>query len=68
MGKNCQVISSATAAVTAIEEYFRNHPDVEKQLSRNGEQIFYTTDSVERFEKLGTKFLGRKVSAERVDI
>jgi len=68
MGKQCQIISSASSSVDAIERYFKNHPEVEKQISRNGEQIFYTTDSVERFEKLGSKFLGKKIQAEKVNL
>lgn len=68
MGKNCKVISSASAAVDAIEGYFKRHPDVEKSISKKGEHIFYTTDSSERFEDLGGRFLGEKIKVEKVEI
>jgi glutamate racemase len=61
MGKQCVVISSAKAAADAIEDYFKRHPDVLKSITKKAEQIFYTTDSPERFENLGSGFLGKKV-------
>jgi len=68
MGKNCKVISSATAAVDAIGPYLEKHTDLERSLSRNGEQIFYTTDSPEKFESFGSKFLGRKIIGKKIEI
>ena len=68
MGKNCRIISSAKAAADAIENYFERHPEVEKGLSRNGEHIFYTTDCPDRFEKLGSRFLGQKIRGEKIVI
>ena len=68
MGKNCQVISSATAATEAIADYFQRHPDVEKNLSRKGTRTYYTTDCPERFEDLGSRFLGEKIEGEKVEI
>ncbi|MBU0727324.1 glutamate racemase [Patescibacteria group bacterium] len=68
MGKNCTVISSAKAAADAIGDYFRNHPDVEKQLSRKGGRTYYTTDCPERFSNLGSKFLGQKIEGIKVDV
>lgn len=68
MGKNCKVISSATAAVEAIGDYFKRHPEVEKKLSRKGKRTYYTTDCPERFSELGSKFLGEKISGEKIEI
>lgn len=68
MGKNCKVISSAKSAVDAIENYFKRHPDILKSITKNGEHIFYTTDSSERFEDLGSRFLGEKVKGKKVEI
>jgi glutamate racemase len=68
MGKQCTVISSAKAAVDAIDDYFKRHPDVEKSISKNGKQVFYTTDSPERFEDLGSRFLGKRIKGEKIDL
>ena len=68
MGKNCQVISSSKAAVNAIEDYFKRHPEVEKSISKKGKRTYYTTDCPEKFESLGSQFLGEKIKGEKVEI
>ena len=68
MGKQINIISSAKAASDAIENYFKRHPDVEKSLSRKGSRVYYTTDCPERFAELGSRFLGQKILAEKVDL
>ena len=66
MGKNCKVISSANSAVDAIGEYFVKHPDTEKLITRKSTRTYYTTDCPERFEDLGSRFLGEKIKGEKV--
>jgi len=68
MGKNCRVISSARAATKAIEPYFDNHPELLKKLSRGGKQVFYTTDSPERFREIGSRFLKQSIKVEKVNL
>ncbi len=68
MGKNCKVISSAMSAADAIGDYFERHPDVLKSISKNSKRIYYTTDCPERFEDLGSRFLGERVEGEKVEI
>ncbi len=68
MGRQVKLVSSAEAAVNAIGAYFLRHPDVEKSLTRKGKRTYYTTDSAERFEDLGGRFLGQKIKGEKVEI
>jgi len=68
MGKKCLVISSAKAAVDAIESYFKRHPELEKKLTKKKKRIYLTTDSKDRFEELGARFLGQKIKAEKIEI
>lgn len=68
MGKNCTVISSANAAVEAMEDYLARHPEVKKKLTQKGTRTYYTTDDVERFEELGSKFLGEKIKGDKIEI
>ncbi|MBU0577671.1 glutamate racemase [Patescibacteria group bacterium] len=68
MGKNCKIISSAASATDAIGDYFERHPDVEKKLGKKGTRTYYTTDCPERFEGLGGRFLGEKISGQKVEI
>lgn len=68
MGKNCQVISSSKASVEAIESYFERHPELLEKLSKGSKRRYLTSDSVERFEELGSRFLGQKITVEKVEI
>jgi len=68
MGRQVTVISSAKAAVDAIEDYFKRHPKLKKSLSLNGKRIYYTTDSPERFADFSSRFLGEKITGEKVEI
>lgn len=66
MGKNCKVISSAKAGAEAIESYFERHPELLTKLTKNGSRKYLTTDSVERFQELGSRFLGEKIEVEKI--
>jgi glutamate racemase len=66
IGKQATIISSAKAAADAIEDYFKRHPKLEKSLSRKKKRTYYTTDSPERFADLGSRFLGEKISGEKL--
>ena len=68
MGKNCHVISSSMASVEAIESYFERHPELPEKLSKGGTRRYLTTDSVERFQELGSRFLGKKIEVKKVDL
>ena len=68
IGRGVEIVSSAKAAVDAIEKYFRQHKDIEKGLSRKGTRIYYTTDCPEIFSDLGSRFLGGKITGEKVEI
>ena len=68
MGKQCRVISSAKAAADAIEPYFKDHPELPEKLGRTGKRTYLTTDSAERFAKIGGHFLGQKIQVEKIEI
>lgn len=67
-GKRARVISSSTAAVNAMGDYFQRHPDLKEKLSQNGARNYFTTDNPQRFAKLGSRFLGQKFEAHKVEI
>jgi len=68
MGKNCHTLSSSKASTEAIENYFKSHPKLLNKLSTKGTRIYLTTDSPERFEKIGSKFLGEKIKVDKIEI
>lgn len=62
MGKSCQVLDSGKIIAESLVNYLERHREIESLLSKNDKINFYTTDNPEKFKKLGSKFLGRKIS------
>lgn len=65
MGKSCSIINSGKAQAEAFAQYLKRHPEIERILQNRSSQDptvqFFTTDSPERFQKLGQQFLGQKI-------
>lgn len=62
MGKNCQVLDSGEIVAKSLINYLERHREIESLLSKNGKINFYTTNNLEKFKKLGSIFLGQKIS------
>lgn len=61
------IIDSAQATAHAVVTHLRQHP-VNLQPATNTHQpttVFYATDSIEKFERLGSAFLGQPVTGVR---
>ena len=67
-GKRIKVVSSSKASVEAMENYFKRHPELKKKLTQTKTRHYYTTDCPERFAELGSRFLGQKFRAKKVEI
>ncbi|MEO9051459.1 MAG: glutamate racemase [Ginsengibacter sp.] len=66
--RNMQVISQGPIVATSLEDYLRRHPQIETQLSKNGQLQFFTTDSTSDFDKHSEIFFGEKVNSQHVDL
>ena len=60
LAKNIKLISQEKIIGPKLADYLNRHPEIEKRLSKTNKKIFLTTDLTERFEKLGSKFFGKK--------
>jgi glutamate racemase len=63
-----KILVQADIVAPALLDYLARHPEMAARLSRNGVERFLTTDQTEGFAKLASLFLGRAVSAERVEL
>lgn len=61
MGVRCEVCNPGEVIAKSLHEYISRHPEYDLQKTGRVRR-FYITDSVERFKKLGEKFLGEKMS------
>ncbi|MFA6006299.1 MAG: glutamate racemase [Candidatus Paceibacterota bacterium] len=68
MGRKVQIISEASIIPKKLKEYFAQHPEIESKLARDGGCKFYSTDLTEKFTRLGSRFFGKKILAEKVEL
>jgi glutamate racemase len=59
------IIDSAKATAQAVVSRLRQHPMNLQPATDNLQPTFYATDSIEKFERLGTAFLGQPVTGVR---
>jgi len=65
MGKNCNIINAPRTQAIALKRYLDQHPDLKKQLTKNSKQLFYTTDCPDKFQSMGSLFLGQNINSTK---
>ena len=63
-----QVVSQGEIVANSLTDYLQRHPEIESQLTKGGERLFYTTDSTADFNSKGSLFFGSAVNAQHVDL
>jgi glutamate racemase len=59
------IIDSAKATAEAVAAHIANNPPDPKAQNSKSTPAFYATDSIEKFERLGSSFLGQPVTGVR---
>ncbi len=65
-GKKISIISEGEVVAGKLANYLIRHSEIEKVLSKNSAREFYTTDLTEKFQKIGSKLIGRKIEVKKV--
>jgi len=68
IGKNVNIISESKIVAKKLKDYLSRHPEIEKKLAKNGKREFYSTDLTDNFQKLGSKFFGKKIKAQKAQL
>ncbi len=63
IGNGVSIISENRIVGIKLENYLKRHPEIEKNIRKNGRVTFYSTNLTTGFEKLGGKFFGKKIKA-----
>jgi glutamate racemase len=63
-----QMLSQGGIVAESLEGYLIRHPEIENKISKDQQQVFYTTDSAEDFNKKAATFFGRAASARSIDL
>jgi len=61
MGKKVSVHQSGEITAKSLKKYLKNHPEIEKKLSKTRKREFLTTDNPESFQKFIEKNFGMKI-------
>ncbi len=66
--QNVHLLSQGEIVAKSLEDYLFRHPEIENFCSKNQKREFFTTETVELFEKQATLFFEEKVSAKRISL
>jgi glutamate racemase len=68
IGPRIAIISEASVVPKKLRDYLARHPEIEKQLKKDGSVSFCSTDLTEKFTRLGSLFFGKKISVKKVTL
>lgn len=63
-----RVVSQGPIVAESLKDYLYRHPEMEARISKNGRQVFYTTDDPETFSRQGSAFFGSTLHALHTDL
>ena len=62
------VLTQGHAVATALQDYLKRHPEMDKLCTKGGNTIFRTTESDERFREQASKFLNHDLRAQKITL
>ena len=68
IGRRVNVFHPGRAESKSLADYLQRHPEIDSKLKKTGQRIFFATDRIEEFNRLGAKFLGEKIEAKLVSL
>lgn len=66
--KKVEVVNEGKIVAQKLKDYLSRHPEIEQKLGKNSKIKFYTTDLTDKFKTFGSKFFGRKIIPEKVEL
>jgi glutamate racemase len=61
-----QIVSQGKIVADSLADYLQRHPEIDDRCSKNGEIVFYTTDSTEDFNDHTGIFYGKTVKSNHL--
>ena len=62
------IVEQGKIVAEKLTDYLKRHPEIEKLIGRNEEVIYQTTEEAEVFETKASLFMGRSVTATKVQL
>ncbi|MFA6463998.1 MAG: glutamate racemase [Candidatus Paceibacterota bacterium] len=66
--KDVKIISEEDVVPKNLKNYLNKHLELESKLSKKSQRVFYSTDEVDKFETLGSKFFGQKIKVKKANL
>jgi glutamate racemase len=66
--KDAQIVSEGSVVAQKLKDYLCRHGEIESKLSKDAKLEFYTTKSKSRFDRLGSIFFGKRISAGQASL
>lgn len=68
VGSKVKVISEAEIMPEKLQQYLTTHPEYDFLLEKDSATTFYTTDTTDRFETMGSIFFGEPIVAKHISL
>jgi len=68
VNNNIEILSQGDIVAKSLADYLKRHPNMESRCSKNGNILFYTTDSTKTFDERATIFFNGKVVSKHIEI
>jgi glutamate racemase len=62
------ILSQGQIVANSLFDYLHRHTEIEQRCSKNGHQIFFTTDSTDDFDSHASIFFGQTVQSRHLDL
>jgi glutamate racemase len=62
------LLSQGEIVAKGLADYLRRHPEMDSRCSKNGQRLFFTTDSIEDFDRHGSAFYGQTINSSHIDL
>ena len=66
--ENITLISQGKHVAKSLKIYLDRHKEMDSMCSKNGERLYYTTDSTDKFREVASFFLNEAIEVEKVNI
>ncbi len=63
-----KIIKQGPLMAEKLKKLLEKNPCLERRLNKQGRVRFYTTDLTSKFVRLGSKFFGKKIKAEKIEL
>jgi len=65
--EHIQIFSQGKIVAESLKAYLKKHTWLDESLSKEGTELFFSTDSVDNFKEIGIPFLGRDIEVQYLD-